>query len=299
MEEYDVTVIGAGPAGITAGIYAARYNLKTLIITENIGGWLTEIDKIENYPGFPSIKGQEFAEKLKEHLKKFNVPIVTEDIRKLGMQDNKFIIETEKRKIRTKTMILAMGTKERKLQVPGEDEFLGKGVSFCATCDGFFFQDKVVAVVGGSDSACVNADMLTQFAKKVYIIYRGEKLRAEPWNIERVTKNSKIKIIYKTNITEIKGDKFVKEIVLDSGKTMPVDGVFIAIGSIPNSVFCEEVGIECNEAGYIKTDNLQKTNVEGVYAAGDITSSTPLRQVITAASQGAVAANQAYQHIKR
>ena len=213
------------------------------------------------------------------------------------------MITTKKNIYKSKTVIVASGTKRRKLNIPGEQELIGKGVSYCATCDAAFFKDKIVGVVGGNDAAAMSALLLAEYAKKVFIIYRKEKIRAEPLRVSQLEKNKKVTIINNTNVITVNGDKIVSSVTLDkeykNSKELALDGLFIEIGSIPSTILTKPLGIELDEQGYIIVDASQKTNVDGFYAAGDITSnSDKFRQIITAASEGAIAAHSVYEFLK-
>lgn len=199
---------------------------------------------------------------------------------------------------RTYTIVVATGSERRKLGIPGEEEFTGKGVSYCATCDGPFFKDKVVCVIGGSDSAAKEALFLAQIAKKVYIIYRGEEIRAEPINKKRVYENDKIEIIYKTNITEIKGDGSVKSVIFDNRQEFEVDGVFIEIGSIPASDIVKDIGVDLNHKKEIIINRKSETNIPGIYAAGDV-ADAPFKQAITGVAEGVIAAYAVFDYLKK
>jgi len=298
---YDLIIAGAGPAGLSAAIYASRYNLNTLIMGEEIGGMASEAYKIENYPGFKSISGMELMNKFKEQIKGL-IDIKQERIIELKKENN-FMITTKKNIYKSKTVIVAAGTKRRKLNIPGEQELIGKGVSYCATCDAAFFKDKIVGVVGGNDAAAMSALLLAEYAKKVFIIYRKEKIRAEPLRVSQLEKNKKVTIINNTNVITVNGDKIVSSVTLDkeykNSKELALDGLFIEIGSIPSTILTKPLGIELDEQGYIIVDASQKTNVDGFYAAGDITSnSDKFRQIITAASEGAIAAHSVYEFLK-
>ncbi|RLJ07334.1 MAG: thioredoxin reductase [Candidatus Aenigmatarchaeota archaeon] len=303
-EIYDVIIIGSGPAGLGAGVYCKRYKLKTLVIGKEPGGYLTKTHMIENYLGFPSILGAELAKKFQEHAEKVGVELkFFATVSNIKKNNDIFELRTESGEtFKSYSVIVAIGTVQRRLNVPGEDKFLGKGVSYCATCDAPFFKGKTVCVVGGSDAAGVTALMLTEHAKKVYISYRREELRAEPITKERIEKNPKIEIIYKSNIKEFKGKDKLESIVIDIDgeiKEMPMDGVFIEIGSIPSTVLLKNLNVETNEQGYIKVKEDMSTNVEGLFAAGDIsTGSNNFRQIITAAAEGAIASNSAFKYIK-
>ena len=201
---YDVIIIGSGPAGLSAALYAGRYKMKTAVISKDFGGTALEAHWVENYLGFEGLAGAELAEKFVKHAKKFGAEFIEDDVTKIEQKNKIFAVYTEKKKYEAKTIILATGMIHRKLEIPGENKFLGKGISYCYTCDGPLFKDKVVGVAGGANSACTGALMLSEYAKKVYIIYRGEKLRGEPILIEQIKKNPKIQVVYKTNIKEIK-----------------------------------------------------------------------------------------------
>ncbi|PIN77406.1 hypothetical protein COS79_00790 [Candidatus Woesearchaeota archaeon CG06_land_8_20_14_3_00_33_13] len=298
---YDLIIIGAGPAGLSAAIYASRYNLNTLIIGEEIGGMAAEACKIENYPGFKSVSGMELMNKFKEQIKGL-VDIKQENIIEFKKKNN-FMITTKEEVYKSKAVIIASGTKRRKLNIKGEKEFLGRGVSYCATCDAAFFRDKTVGVVGGNDAAAMSALLLVEYSKKVFIIYRKERIRAEPLRISQLEKNKKVIIINNTKVIAINGNKMINSVTLDkefnNSTELALDGLFIEIGSVPSTVLTKKLGIRLDEEGYIVVDSSQKTNVEGFYAAGDITtSSNKFRQIITAASEGAIAAHSVYEFLK-
>lgn len=300
---YDLIIIGAGPAGLSAGIYAGRYRLKTKVISADIGGLMSEAWKVENYPGFISISGAELAKKMRAQVKNVGVEIEEDEVVKLkegGEKTKLFQINTKAGKnLEAYAIILALGTQRRKLNVNGEEEFYGKGVSYCATCDAPLFKDKVVVVVGGGDSACTSALLLSKHAKKVYLLVRGDKLTGEPINVSAVSKSSTISINYGVEVKEIKGDGRVESVLLNNEKEIKTDGVFIEIGSTPASALTQDLKLETNEAGYIKVDEFQRTNKKFIYAAGDVsTGGGGLRQIITAASQGAIAATSAYKDLQ-
>jgi thioredoxin reductase (NADPH) len=300
---YDLIIIGLGPAGLTAGIYAARYKLKTLIIGRDLGqtaeAWL-----IENYPGFQDIKGMELIEKFKEHAEKLGVEIMQMvPVNHIKKENSIFVVKTgDDQEFRAKSIILAIGMQKRKMGIPGEKKFLGKGVSYCATCDAAFFNNKVVGVVGGSDSAATAALMLSEHAKMVYIIYRKDALRAQPAWVEKINKNPKIKTIFNAIPKELKGDDVLKSVVIErAGKTeeIALDGIFFEIGYEPETNLPAQLGVETDEYGHIKVKPDMSTNIEGVFAAGDVTTpSEKLRQIITASAEGAIAATSAYKYIK-
>jgi thioredoxin reductase (NADPH) len=292
-------IVGAGPAGLTAALYAARYKLKTVVLSKNLGGTIAESYKVENWPSIKSISGMGLIEKMKEQVTDLGVQIMLEEVIDIDKKKS-FLVKTASSEYEAKSIILALGTQRRKLNIPGEKEFSGKGVSYCATCDAIFFKDKVVGVVGGSNAAAESAELLSEFAKKVYIIYRKEKIRAEPIITERVENNPKIEIITRTNVKEIKGDKFISRVIFDNGKEIELQGLFIEIGSDPCTRLPKKMGVNLDKEGYIKVDEGQGTNIEGAYAVGDVTTkSNMLQQAITASAEGAVAAKSVYEYLKR
>jgi thioredoxin reductase (NADPH) len=301
MEEnlYDLVIIGAGPAGLTAGVYAGRFLLKTLILGELPGGTITEAHKVCNFPSEKEIIGISLGAKMIQQVKDLGVKINQEKVEEVKKQEGKFKIKTNRGEYFSKKIILAVGREKQKLNVPGEKEFLGKGVSYCATCDAGFFKEKDVAVVGGSNAALTAALLLSEYAKKVYIIYRKDKFyKGEPSWIKQVEENEKIEKIFNDEVKEIKGDKKVESIKLNSGRDLVVDGIFVEIGYLPEKKLSGEIGFDVNSEGYIKVNKKQETSVAGIYAAGDITDN-PLKQVITACGEGATAANSTYEEIKK
>ncbi|MCM2325043.1 MAG: FAD-dependent oxidoreductase [Candidatus Woesearchaeota archaeon] len=301
---YDTLIIGAGVTGYGAAMYAGRLGLKALLVGELPGGTITMTDRVENYPGFSKLTGQELADNLRKHAEDYKEFIDFRDDRvaSLERKDNHFIAEIGKEKIEAKTVIFATGTKWRELRVPGHDEFKNKGVHYCALCDGFFYRNKDVAIVGGSDSAAKDALVLAEHAKKVYIIYRKEKIRPEPPNMKRIEKNGKIEIINNANVLEIKGDKSgVTSVMLDrdfnGSKELRLDGLFIAIGHIALSELAKSIGVELNEKGEIKINRKSETNIPGFFAAGDVVD-THFKQAITGVAEGVLAAYGAYEYVK-
>jgi len=271
-----------------------RAGIKTIAIDKGMGGGLTNVSpKIENYPGFESISGLDLMEKMKKHASKYADIHLNEEVKKIEKSADKFNIKTTKEIYSVKAIILCVGTDYRKLNAPGEKELTGKGVSYCATCDGFFFKDKEVAVVGGGNSALIEAIFLKQIGcKEVYVIHRRDQLRAEKaYEDEAIEKG--VQIIYSTHVKSINGQQKIEYLEIHNVKTnkkskFPVDGVFISIGEEPQNKLAKELGVKLDERGFIVTDEQQRTNVKGVYAAGDITGG--LRQVVTACAEGAVAA---------
>jgi thioredoxin reductase (NADPH) len=303
-KKYPLIIIGAGPAGLAASIYASRYGIEHVLIGGLPGGVISETHLIDNYPGMENISGFEFAQKMINHAKKYKPIFIQEKAEKLGKKEKLFYLETDnKNQLSAKTILIATGTRRRKLNIPGEEKFLGKGVSYCATCDGTFFKNKTVAVIGGNDSAVGAADYLAAIASQVYLIYRKKELRAEPYWINLVKNNPKIKIIYNTNLISIDGQKKVEKIKLDQlmGKkdNLAVDGVFIEIGAEPDTQLTQKLSIKKDENGFIKVNNDGSTDCQGVWAAGDITTgSDGFCQVVTAVAEGAVAVRSIFKYLK-
>ena len=299
--EWDLIIIGGGPAGLTAGIYAARMGLKTLILEKNVpGGRISLNPWIENYPGFLGISGEELASRFVEQAKMAGAVIFSPvEARKIVLDGSKKKIVTNKGIFVTKAVIIASGGRERILNVSGEEELKGRGVSYHAIRDGPLFRDKRVAIVGGGDAAVTSAIYLSNLAKEVYLIHRRDKLRAEKALIEKLFQTN-VKVIWNTVIKAIKGNKSVKKLILRNKltgeeKALTVDGVFICIGYVPNSEIAKEAGVKIDEKGYIITNKKQETNIPGVYAAGDVTGKP--EQIAKAIGEGAVAALSAYRYI--
>ena len=295
----DLIIVGGGAAGLAAGIYAARYKLDSIMISKP-GGAALDAPWVENYPGFESISGMELISKFEKQVKGLGVDIVDEEVRTIAKKGKTFVVKTKNKKYESKTLILSLGREKNKLNVKGESDFAGRGVSHCATCDAPMFTDKVVGVVGGANSAAKSSLLLAEHAAKVYIIYRRDKLRAEPITVEKIKKNKKIEVIYKANVKEIKGENMIKKVILDNGKELELDGLFVEIGSTPSTNFLKDLKISLNKNGYIKVDCEQKTNVKGVFAAGDVTvgGCNRIRQIITSAAEGVLAATAAYEHLR-
>jgi len=294
---YDLIVLGGGPTAIGCAIYAARFAMDVLVIGKIFGGLIATTHLVENYPGITSTSGQGLMDMFKEHMNSLSIPYITDEIRSIEKADDHFILHSFFQKFKAKSVVIATGSERKKLGIPGEEEFAGRGVSYCATCDGPFYKDKTVCVIGGSDSAAKEALFLSQNVKKVYIIYRGEEIRAEPINKKRVEKNHKIEIIYRTNIVEIKGDNTVKSVIFDKGTEFEVDGVFIEVGSIPNSDLAKRIGVKTNEKDEIIINRKSETNIPGIFAAGDV-ADAPFKQAITGVAEGVVAAYSAFDFIK-
>lgn len=301
-EVFDIAIIGSGVVGYGTAVYAGRFNMKTAVIGDTPGGVITTTDVVENYPGFIRLTGIELAEELKKHALDYKPEMITDKVTDAQKMENGLfeLTTSEGKKVVSKTVVFATGTKWKKLGIPGETEYANKGVHYCALCDGAFYKEKIVAIIGGSDSAAKDALVMTQWAKKVYIIYRGEKIRAEPVNYDRVMANKKIEMIYNTNVKEIKGEKFVSSVVLDKpydGSTdFKLDAIFVAIGHIALSELAVELGVKVDAKGEIITDRDAKTNVPGIYAAGDVTN-IRFKQAITGVADGVQAAYSAYEYI--
>lgn len=293
----DTIIIGAGPAGVSAAVYALRYKMDIMIITQDIGGTALNSHIIENYAGFPSISGMDLGQKFTEQLKHLNIEIKYDLVTEIIKKDNHFVVKTSGEEFEAKQVIITTGLKRRELNVSGEKEYLGKGVGYCVTCDGFFYKDKVTAVIGGGNSAVSGAVMMGDISKKVYLIHRSDEFKADPAWLEEAENNDKIEIIKNTSVTEIRGEKFVKEILLNNEKTLEVDGVFIEIGADPKTEIFKELGLDLNQ-GYIKVDDKMRTNIKNLYAAGDIVD-FEFKQIAVAVSHGAIAADSAYSDLKK
>ena len=301
--EFDTVILGGGPAGLSAGIYAARATGNIAIVDVSMfGGQPSNYLELENYPAFPIVGGYDLMEKMEEHADKFGVnKFPMEEIQKIDLISTPKIIETLTHTFKAKSVIIATGAQPKKLGVKGEKEFLGRGVSYCAICDGAFYRDKTVAVVGGGNAALEEAMYLTKFATKVYVIHRRNEFRADKIVQNLAFKNEKLEFVYDTVVNEINGEDTVKSLVIENIKTnetstLNVDGIFPYIGFLPNTDLINGQ-VEQDFNGFIITDETMKTSIDGVFAAGDVRK-TPLRQVITATSDGAVAAVYAGRYVE-
>jgi thioredoxin reductase (NADPH) len=298
MNKYDLIIIGGGPAGLSAAVYAGRYKLRTLVFSKEIGGLAGTAHKICNFPSYTEVTGMELMQRFTEHAEKNNAEIIYDEVRKIEKDKKGFRVLTEKNEFFAKKVIFAGGTKRKELDIKGEKEFYGRGVSYCATCDAGFYKDKTVAVIGGSNAALTASLLLAEYAEKIYIIYRkSEFSKAEPTWVELAEKDDKIEFLFNEELTEIYGNKKVEGVKLKSGKEKALDGVFIEIGSEPDLTIIKGLKIETDK-GYIKTSKDQRTNVHGFFVAGDVTN-CELKQIVTAASQGAMAAYHSYEEIKK
>jgi len=299
MQEEKVIIIGSGPAGLTAALYAGRAQLEPLVIAGNqVGGQIAITNEVENYPGFPEgTTGPELVQLMQTHAENFGARLVYDEVTEVDLTSGSpFYVKTHNEEYEAEALIITAGASPRRLGVPGEEEFIGRGVSYCATCDGFFFRGKDVVVVGGGDSAMEEGIFLTKFAKSVRIIHRRDELRAGPTLQKRAFANEKISFVWDTIVTEIRGNGTVQSVLtedVNSGETekMEIDGVFIYIGHYPNSKFLEG-HVAMDEHGYVITDEFMRTSVPGVFAAGEIQDPT-YRQIATSVGQGCAAAMQA------
>jgi thioredoxin reductase (NADPH) len=292
---YEVIIIGGGPAGLTAGLYTSRSRFNTLLIEIGLlGGQMTTTEVIENYPGFPQgINGDELSRLMEEQAKRFGLEVVSQEVVEVKLEGERKLVKTDESTYLCEALIICTGTEYRKLGIPGEKEFTGKGVSYCATCDGAFFKDSQIVVVGGGDSALTEALFLTKFAKELTIIHRRDALRGTKIYQERVLSNPKIKMLWNSVVQKIKGDSIVRSIVIKNVKTGEIDefnteGVFLFVGVSPRTQFLKNL-ITFDEAGYIVTDENCETSIKGIFAAGDCRKKL-LRQIATAVGDGATAA---------
>jgi len=300
---YDFAIIGAGAAGLSAAQYGARANLSTIVIEELApGGQALFIDKLENYPGIlEPINGFELAERMRKQAEQFGSSFIEASALSVRKAEDRFIIETSVGPLESLTVLIATGARHKQLGIPGEQEYIGKGVSYCATCDGPFFKGKRILVVGGGDSACDEAIYLSNLSDKILMIHRRDRFRAQKALASRVLSNPSIKVLFNTVAKEIKGDSRVRSVVLENTLSHelteePFDGIFIFIGSTPQTGFLKDIAIQFDESGYIITDCNMQTSITGLFAAGDVRA-TPFRQIVTAAADGAIAARSAASYI--
>lgn len=301
---YDLIIIGAGPAGIAAAIYAARYGLKTVLISKIFGGEVINSSEMGNYPGFPKISGAEIVSKWKEHVQSLEIELIEGKEVKLVKKDiDHFVIKFDNEEKSAKTILFALGLERRKLNVPGEAELARKGVNYCITCDGFLYKGKDIAIIGGGDAGVSGAVFMAPIANKINLIEATPKLSAEKIWLEKLKKFDNVEILLNNKVKEIKGEGKVEGIVLENEngetKEFSLDGIFIEIGSAPSSLLVKPLGIETDEKGFIKVDAGQATNIKGLFAAGDTTTNSNFFwQVLTAMSEGAIAANSINKYLK-
>lgn len=298
---HDIIIIGGGPSGLSAALYGARAGKDTILFEKMfVGGQMATTSMIENYPGLQSISGMELAMSMENQAKSFGAKIMYEEVTNIEIDKINKVVKTNSSTYMSKTVILAMGASPQELNIPGEKELRGMGVSYCATCDGAFFRDKITAVIGGGNTAVEDAIFLADICKKVYLIHRRDSFRAEAVLQEKASSLSNIEFILNTTVEEIKGSSHVENIVLkniktNESKTIDIDGIFIGIGTKPNSEIVKGM-IDINNNGYINTDNNMQTNIFGVYAAGDVREKMT-RQVVTASADGAAATQSAIRYI--
>lgn len=301
MEEYDVLIIGAGPSGLTAGIYTGREGLKSLIIEKAVkGGNANMAPVIANFPGYKSIPGLELLKKIGEQAENYIEIKETEEILKIEKDDGNFILTTIKDNYKAKSVIFCTGTTYRKLEVPGEEKFIGKGISFCSICDGMLFKGRDVIVVGGGNSAVTHALHLNDIGVNVKLIHRRDELRAQKYLQDQI-KDTGIPIMWNSAVSEMKGDMFLKSVIIHNRETgedqeLEVSGAFLAVGEKPNSDLARSIGVDVDKLGYIITDKKQQTNVPKVYAAGDVTGG--VQQLVVSCGEGAAAAVNLYDYLK-
>ncbi|MBT4135025.1 FAD-dependent oxidoreductase [Candidatus Woesearchaeota archaeon] len=296
--KYDVIIIGGGAAGLGAALYSARYNLKTLIIAKEFGGTGNIAHKVDNWIGEPGISGMDLMNKFIKHLDEYKVPKIEEEVTKISkMSDGSFSVKADKT-YHGKTIIYALGMKHRELGIPGEKEFAGKGVHYCYTCDGPIYAKKTIAVIGGGDAAGLGSLFLSEYGKQVYTLVRKTFMRAEPITQDQMKANKKIKIMFENEAIEFYGEKTLQGIKLKNGRKLEVDAAFIEIGHIPLNNLAKGVKVKINSHGFIPVDNTQKTNIKGFCAAGDITTRHTLKQFITSAAEGSVAAETIWSYLK-
>jgi thioredoxin reductase (NADPH) len=300
--DYDIVIVGGGPGGLTAGLYGSRAELKTLLVEKYMpGGQIANTEDVEDYPGFEHISGPELAQKMADHAKKFGLEIISDLVEDVHCRGEIKVVKTPEREITAKAVIIATGGSPNLLGVPGEREFSGKGVSYCAICDGAFFKGQIIAVVGGGDAAVEEAMFLTKFGSKVILIHRRDQLRAQKIIQTRAFANEKLEFIWDSVVEEIKGDTKVRSVTLKNVKTgetsnLDAGAVFVFVGFVPNSDIVHE-SMRKNEAGYFITDDKMETSIPGIYAIGDVRQQL-VRQITNAVGDGTTAAVAAQKHIE-
>lgn len=295
---YDIIIIGAGPAGLTSAIYSARAGMNIIVIEKDVyGGKINYANRVCNYPGFVSISGEDLAKKMYDCIESLGVPFEYDEVIDSHLKNNvKSIVLSSGKEYQSLSVIIATGLKTRNLKCPGESEFLGKGVSYCATCDGFFFKDKTSIVVGGGNSALEDSIYLSGICKNVIMIVRKDFLRGDKILQDKIQRTKNIKILFNSEIKEIVGSNKVEKVILQSGDEIPTDGIFIAIGQDPSNESFSE--ISSNKLGYFEANEDCLSNIDGVYVAGDCRNKS-LRQIVTATSDGAISANNAVKFVKK
>ncbi len=297
---YDLIIIGAGPAGITGAVYAARKGMKLLVVSKDVGGQVTKTSIVENYTGYQEITGKELAEKFERHLREFKFDFKTAEVKKIEERANWFLVKTEKEEFKSKALLIATGAKPRMLGADGEKQFIGRGVTYCATCDAPLFSGKNVVVIGGGNSALESVLQLMNIANKIYVVNNTSHIKADAVLMDKVKKSPKVRIFNNSNVTKILGKKFVEKVVFicnEKENILDVEGVFINIGYVPNTDIAKGL-LKLNQKGEIEIDLSGKTSKAGIFAAGDCTNA-PYKQIITAAGAGAAAALSAFKYLSK
>ena len=300
MKTYDVLIIGAGPAGLTSGLYSARNGMSVLIVSKNIGGTANIISNLDNWPGFKG-SGKEFIDKFEEQLKQYDIDFTEEEAISILKNGEEFTTKTKEGEIKSKSIIITTGMERKKLKIPGEEEFLGKGVSYCATCDAFFFKDKTIAVLGKNNCDIESVLLLSDIANKVYFICLDKETECKGDEKERLEKTNNVEIFYNSKPKSILGKEKVEEIEFEiegENQKLKIDGVFIEMGSTPLAEITKSLGIKMDDQKFIEVDANMNTSVKGIYAAGDVTNQK-LKQVVVASAQGAIASKSAYNWINK
>lgn len=303
---YDVIIIGSGAAGLSAGLYAGRYGLKTLIIGAELGGETARAGVIENWPGDVEVDGFQLIMRMREHAQKNGAEMVAGEVKSAEKSENGFIVTLEQGNTYVGTaLILAQGSNRRRLGLPNEEELTGRGVHYCVTCDGPVYTDKTIAVVGGGDASVKGINLAAQYAKKIYLIVRESEIKAEPINRERMEElGEQVEVLYETEVKEIVGEEKLEKVVLskeyNGGTDLNIDGLFIEIGAVPDVEVADQLGVSLDEHGYTAADNMMITNVPGVFVAGDMVNIFGhFKQIVTAAATGSVAATSVFEYIKK
>ncbi|MDD3301964.1 MAG: FAD-dependent oxidoreductase [Candidatus Gracilibacteria bacterium] len=298
---YDVIIIGAGSAGLPAGMYASRYNLKNLIIGSMFGGALATSHKVENYPGTLSASGKHIMDNFRKHAEESGSEFLQDTVARVEKNDNLFLIKTVSGKeFNSRFVVYATGNKYKKVGFKGEEEFLGKGVSYCATCDAMFFKNRDVAIIGGGNTALTEALFLSDICRKVYLIHRRDTFRAESVRVEKIKNTENIELVLNEEVESVSGSMFMEEIYLKSGKILKADGIFVAVGNEPDTKIIDCMAPKKDEDGCLIVDQRQETSIAGLYAAGDVTTnSNKFRQTIMSAAEGCLAANSIHEDIVR
>lgn len=297
----DLLIIGGGAAGLSAALYATRFKLNTVVVAREFGGTGNIAHLVDNWIGDPGISGWDLMQKFIKHVKSYEVPMLNAGVSAVTKSSEGYsVVLDDGDRWQSAMVLFANGMKHRKLEVPGEEEYTAKGVHYCYTCDGPLYKGKVLGVVGGSDSAALGSLFLAQYATKVYVLLRRPDMTAEPISVDKVKQNTKIELLPNTQVAEIigQGGK-VMAVKLDSGKTLPLDGLFVEIGHLPLNELAVSLGATVDKYGFISVNKRQETSVPGILAAGDITDATLLKQFITSASEGSIAAQTAYQTLQR